>query len=160
MTRGTNAGCVLALGLALLSAPAAADDIVFLSTQLRPIEEAQKVRDVILKGFEGEVEFIPEDVGPFTTRMQAEMATQTGSVDLVGAIHGELAPVQEGLAPVGEVMGQLGDRAFNPTFVELGKLGTDEQIYVPWIQASYIMAANKEALEHLPDGANIQSLTY
>jgi multiple sugar transport system substrate-binding protein len=57
-------------------------------------------------------------------------------------------------------MGQLGDRAFNPTFVELGKLGTDEQMYVPWIQASYIMAANKEALEHLPDGANIQSLTY
>ena len=30
--------------------PAAAQDLVFLSTQLRPIEEAQKVRDVLLKG--------------------------------------------------------------------------------------------------------------
>ena len=159
MTRGNKAGCV-ALGLALLSAPAAADEIVFLSTQLRPIEEAQKVRDVILKDFDGEVDFVPEDVGPFTTRMQAEMATETGSVDLLGAIHGELAPVQEGLAPVGDVMDQLGDREFNPTFVELGKLGTGEQMYVPWIQASYIMAANRQALEHLPDGADIQSLTY
>jgi multiple sugar transport system substrate-binding protein len=160
MTQGNNAGCVLALGLALLSAPAAAEEIVLLSTQLRPVEEAQKVRDVILQGFDGEVDFIPEDVGPFTTRMQAEMATETGSVDLVGAVHGELAPVQDGLAPVGDVMAQLGDRTFNPTFVELGKLGTGEQMYVPWIQASYIMAANKQALEHLPEGADVQSLTY
>ena len=145
MAHRGNAGCVVALGLILVGVPAVADEIVFLSTQLRPIEEAQKVRDVILKDFEGEVEFIPEDVGPFTTRMQAEMATDTGSVDLVGAIHGELAPVQEGLAPVGDVMDQLGDRTFNPTFVELGKLGTGEQMYVPWIQASYIMAANRQA---------------
>ena len=160
MTQRNNAGCAVALGLALLSAPAAAQEIVFLSTQLRPVEEAQKVRDVILKDFDGEVEFIPEDVGPFTTRMQADMATETGSVDLVGAVHGELAPVQDGLVPLGDVMAQLGDRTFNPTFVELGKLGTGEQMYVPWIQASYVMAANKQALEHLPAGADVQNLTY
>ncbi|MGH6885591.1 MAG: carbohydrate ABC transporter substrate-binding protein, partial [Geminicoccales bacterium] len=160
MAQRRTAGCMVALGLAWLSMPAAADEIVFLSTQLRPIEEAQKVRDVILQGFAGEVDFIPEDPGPFTTRMLAEMATATGAVDLVGAVHGELPPVQDGLAPVGDVMGRLGDRTFNPTFVELGKLGTSEQMYVPWIQASYIMAANRQALAHLPDGADIQSLTY
>ena len=38
------------LGVTLLAGRAWADDLVFLSTQLRPIEEAQKVREVILKG--------------------------------------------------------------------------------------------------------------
>ena len=32
--------------------------------------------------------------------------------------------------------------------------------YIPWMQASYIMAANKEALQYLPDGADINALTY
>ena len=48
----------------------------------------------------------------------------------------------------------------NSTFLELGKLGTDEQKYIPWMQATYIMAANKKALEHLPDGADVMALTY
>jgi multiple sugar transport system substrate-binding protein len=48
----------------------------------------------------------------------------------------------------------------NPTFLELGKLGTDQQHYLPWMQASYIMAANKKALEFLPEGADIDALTY
>ena len=40
---------VAALAIASVM-PASAQEIVFLSTQLRPIEEAQKVRDVLLKG--------------------------------------------------------------------------------------------------------------
>jgi multiple sugar transport system substrate-binding protein len=48
----------------------------------------------------------------------------------------------------------------NPTFLKLGKLGTDKQHYMPWMQASYIMAANKKALEFLPEGADIDALTY
>ncbi|NNC52726.1 MAG: carbohydrate ABC transporter substrate-binding protein, partial [Erythrobacter sp.] len=32
--------------------------------------------------------------------------------------------------------------------------------YMPWMQASYIMAANKEALQYLPEGADIDALTY
>ncbi len=37
-------------GIGGLAQTASAQDLVFLSTQLRPIEEAQKVRDVLLKG--------------------------------------------------------------------------------------------------------------
>jgi multiple sugar transport system substrate-binding protein len=44
--------------------------------------------------------------------------------------------------------------------MELGKLGTDEQKYLPWMQATYVMAANKQALEHLPEGADLNALTY
>src|SRR3990172_7453954 len=35
--------------------------LVWLSTQLRPVQEAEKVRGVILADFPGTVEFIPED---------------------------------------------------------------------------------------------------
>jgi multiple sugar transport system substrate-binding protein len=47
-----------------------------------------------------------------------------------------------------------------PAFLELGKLGTGEQKYLPWMQASYVMAANRQALDHLPEGADINALTY
>ena len=42
----------------------------------------------------------------------------------------------------------------------LGKLGTAQQLYIPWMQATYIMAANKKALPYLPAGADINALTY
>lgn len=157
--RQTFRHLAVATALTLFSGPALAE-IIFLSTQLRPIEEAEQMRNVILKGFASEVEFIPEDTGPFTTRLKAEAEAGQGSVDLVGALHGDLPPVLDGLDSVDDVMAKLDDRGFVPTFVELGKLGTDHQVYVPWIQASYIMAASKQALEYLPDGADLNSLTY
>ena len=39
-------------------------------------------------------------------------------------------------------------------------LGTSEQKYLPWMQATYVMAANKKALPYLPEGADINALTY
>ncbi len=47
-----------------------------------------------------------------------------------------------------------------PAFMELGKLGTDEQLYIPWMQATYIMAARTDALEYLPEDADINALTW
>jgi multiple sugar transport system substrate-binding protein len=162
ITTGFAAG--LGLGAALvLSAPAPAQEVIFLSTQLRPIEEAQKVRQEILKDFEGgEVEFVPENEGPFTDRIIAEAKAGRGSVGLVGGQHGDLPPLLAAgaLADVDDVMATLGDREFNETFVDLGKLGADHQVYVPWMQATYIMAADKRALEHLPEGADLNALTY
>jgi multiple sugar transport system substrate-binding protein len=42
----------------------------------------------------------------------------------------------------------------------LGKFGTAHQLYIPWMQATYIMVANKEALPYLSGGADINALTY
>ena len=42
----------------------------------------------------------------------------------------------------------------------LGRFGTAHQLYIPWMQASYIMVANKAALRYLPDGADINALDY
>ena len=33
-------------------------------------------------------------------------------------------------------------------------------LYIPWMQASYIMVANKQALPYLPAGADINALSY
>jgi multiple sugar transport system substrate-binding protein len=153
-----------AAGMALLgsAAPALAEPTIFLSTQLRPIEEAQKVRNEILSGYDGEVEFVPEEDGQMPVRMQAEIATGAGEVGLVGALHGQLPALAEvdGLQPLDDLMASLGERQILPTFVELGKLGTEHQLYVPWMQATYIMAASRQALDHLPEGADLNALTY
>jgi len=37
----------------------ASAQVVFYSTQARPLEEAQKMRDEVLAGFDGEVQFSP-----------------------------------------------------------------------------------------------------
>ena len=48
-----------------------------------------------------------------------------------------------------------------PLFLETGLLGTDDFLYyVPWMQATYIMGANVAALDYLPDGADVNALTW
>ena len=54
----------------------------------------------------------------------------------------------------------LGGVKVNPAFQKLGKLGTGEQKYLPWMQATYVMAANKQALQYLPRRRRLNALTY
>lgn len=44
--------------------------------------------------------------------------------------------------------------------MEAAKLGTDKPLCMPWMQATYIMVADKRALPFLPAGADINALTY
>lgn len=135
-------------------------DMVFLSNQLRPIEEAQKVRQVILKDFPEPIEYVVDEPGPWVARIKAE--AQSGSVNtgLLGGLHGDFATITDALDPLDDVMGELGDRGIDPNYLELAKLGGDAALYVPWMQATYIMVASKEALPHLPEGASLERLTY
>jgi len=144
----------------LISIPTAtaADKVLFWSTQANPVEEAQAMRDDVLSGFEGEVEFQPSEGGPWLTRLQAELQAGTGQIGVLGALHGDFTGVADGLADLSDV--DLGSVEMNENFMELGKLGGDTQAYIPWMQATYIMAANKMALEHLPEGADIDALSY
>jgi multiple sugar transport system substrate-binding protein len=150
--------------MTLLSAgslTAKAEDVVFLSTQLRPIEEAHKVRDVLLQGGPA-TNFVVEEPAKLNVRIEAEKKAGTMSFSLIGALHGEVSGLMplEAVEPVDDVMSKLGDRGISPSLVELGKLGTGQQMYVPWMQATYIMAANKQALQYLPQGADINALSY
>ena len=143
-----------ALVVAVRPATTAAQDVVFLSTQLRPVEEATKMRQVILKGT-GPVTFVGEEPPQFTVRMQAETDAGKRTVSLVGALHGELGPLvpMGALQPIEDVAAKLSSRGIPASLMQLGKLGTPNQQYIPWLQATYVMAAHKSALAYLPAGA-------
>lgn len=141
---------------------AAAQDVNFLSTQLRPVEEAQKVRQVLLKGVPGKVSYLVEEPPQFDVRMKAEGKAGKRTISVAGALHGELQPlVTSGdIEPIDDIAAKLADRGIPPGLMELGKLGTSKQVYIPWMQATYIMVARKEALASLPAGADVNALTY
>jgi multiple sugar transport system substrate-binding protein len=153
---------LIVLAAALFAGTVAAQGIVFLSTQLSPIEESQKMRNDILRNFIGSVDFITDDAGPFIDRITAETAAGRGTVSLLGTLHGDYPNFLAGgaLQPLNDFMGELGGLGFQQVFMDLGKLGTDNQYYIPWMQATYFMAANVKALPYLPDGADVQALTY
>ncbi len=147
--------------VSLLAAPAAAQDLVFLSTQLRPVDEAQKVRDVLLKGAP-KTAYVVEEPPQFAVRMKAEQAAGKRTISLMGALHGELQP----LAPAGsldaldDVAKKLSGSGIPAGLMELGRLGTQSQQYIPWTQATYVLVVRKEALPMLPAGADVNALTY
>ena len=139
----------------LLAGPAAAE-VLFWSTQAQPIEETQAMREQVLADAPGGVSFQPADGGPWLTRIQAELGAGSGSIGLLGALHGDFTPLADGLADLSDI--DLSTVA--PGFVELGKLGTGEQRYIPWMQASFVMAANRQALEYLPEGVDLMAMSY
>lgn len=146
--------CALAL---TMGASVASADVLFWSTQAKPVEEAQAMREQVLGNFSDKVDYQPNDGGPWLTRLQAELQAGSGTIGVLGALHGDFSAMDpENLVDLSD----LGVMSASETFNNLAKLGTDEAQYIPWMQASYIMAANKKALEHLPEGADIDALTY
>jgi multiple sugar transport system substrate-binding protein len=138
---------------------AAQSPTVILSTQMVPEEEAAKMRDQIMAGYEGDFDFVGSEGGPFVDAIRSEASAGSGDTSVVIGLHGELSTLgAEGLLM--DLSDIAGDVDAAPAFMELGKLGTDEQLYIPMMQATYIMAARKEALEYLPEGADINALTW
>lgn len=143
------------------ASPADGGPVTFVSTQLGPEEEQAKMRDAILADFEGEVEFISSgEAGVIPQQIEAQGEAGEGEADLLGALHGEFSLWEDRgyLMDISDVAGEL--EGVNEQFMELGRLGTDQQYYIPWMQATYIMAARVEALDHLPDGADVNDLTW
>jgi len=142
---------------------APAQPLVFLSTQNVPVEEQEKMRTVILKDFTGaKTDFIADAEGAVVDRIIAEQKANKVSVGAIGVLHGTFpnllaANALEDLTPL---VSKLSDRPIVKEFMTLGKLGTDKQYYIPWMQATYILVANKKALQYLPANAKIDSLTY
>ena len=155
-TKMKLAGAVSGLAI-VVTATAAQADVLFWSTQAKPVEESQAMRDQVLAGHNEAVDSQPNDGGPWLTRLQAELEAGTGTIAVLGALHGDFSAMNpDDLVDLDD----LGVMSASATFNDLAKLGTDHMQYIPWMQASYIMAANKEALQYLPDGADINALTY
>jgi len=147
---------ILATAVAAAALPAAAEPL-FWSTQAKPVEEGQAMRDTVLNGFPGGVDYQASDQGPWMTRIEAELQAGKGSVEVLGALHGELSAVSDDLV---DLSGVTDTKAISASMLDLGKFGTGEQKYLPWMQATYVMAANRQALQYLPAGADIDKLSY
>ena len=52
----------------------------------------------------------------------------------------------EMLTDLSDLADELADLGINEDFLELGKLGTDTQYWIPWMQATYIMVARNEGM--------------
>jgi multiple sugar transport system substrate-binding protein len=150
-------------GTAAASPQQGAGKVIFFSNQLTQVSEVAAVRDTLLKGFNGDAEFIPTPVGQgqvFFNRVEAEAQTGRGSVSLLGALHGDYLLVKQHLTDLTPVANQLRRAGIPKDLMALGKIGTRRQLYIPWMQATYIMVANRRALQYLPRGANVNRLTY
>jgi multiple sugar transport system substrate-binding protein len=140
-----------------------AGNVVFFSNQLAQVPEIAAMRDVVLKGFDGNVDYVTPPIGQgqvWFNRIQAEAQAGKGTVSLLGGLHGDYLTIQQYLADLTPVAKQLTKAGIPKDLMTLGKLGTKKQFYIPWMQATYIMVASKQALQYLPKGANINALTY
>lgn len=150
----------------LQSAPSA--EITFSSTQLAPVAEQEWARNTLLRPFEDEtsirVRFVPDPEGPFNDRLLAEARAGRGSVDIIGQLHGgfPLLVAEGAVQDVAALMRQLNgrpDRTFPPDLVRAGQIG-GIQAFVPWMQATYLIAAHKQSMRYFPEGRNPNAMTY
>jgi multiple sugar transport system substrate-binding protein len=168
---GISRRTLFGLGLGVAAAPALSacggqstsggggeGSVTFLSTQFTPVEERQRFEKILTdKASSVKVAYNPVEPGVFASTIQSQVDAGKVQVGVVGGLHGDLAPQASRLLDVDDL---VTGREFVPDLLELGKLGGSTQKYIPWMQASYVLAVNKKALQWLPSGADVQKLTY
>ena len=162
-TGGTQAQPAAQQPTAAPAASGGGGNLVFFSTQFAPVEEQAKMQNTILKDSPVKADFIPSDTGPFNDRMTSEQKTGKVTVSLIGGLHGDLDPfVKTGyLEDLTALAQKLKDRGIAQAFMDLAHMGsTDKTYYIPWMQATYVLAINKKAMQYLPEGADVNALTY
>jgi multiple sugar transport system substrate-binding protein len=137
-------------------------NIVFMSNQLTPVDEQQSFLNTVLKGFPGGgVSFVAANTVPdLVNRVQAEGQAGSGTISLAGATVGDLETIANNLIDLSDVAAKLKGAGIPQALMNQAKLGTSKQLSIPWMQATYVMCANKKALPYLPKGANLNSLTW
>ncbi|WP_306214736.1 ABC transporter substrate-binding protein [Actinoplanes sp. RD1] len=173
--RGLSRRSLLALGAGAAAAPllgacggvstsgaeGGEGSVTLMSNQFSPVEERQRFEEILAKRVTGEkVAFNQVETGIFASTLQTQVDAGKVQVSLVGALHGDLAQHRDRLIDLDDVLGGLDDRGFATDVTELAKLGGTTTKYIPWMQASYVLAVNKKALQWLPSGVDVTKLTY
>ena len=148
---------IFILCLITFSTLIAQDEVNFYATQFNTLDEAQAFRDILAPaGYD----FSPSGTEALIDRVLAG----DESIDLIGILHGDLVQLyaSDTLLDLTELRQQLQtDRDFSPRFLALGQTPDSQaQVYIPWTQATFIMAANTASLEYLPQGTDIDTLTW
>jgi multiple sugar transport system substrate-binding protein len=138
--------------------------VEFQSSQGQPVNEAEGMRKQVLNGFNGSADFNSNLTdAEIITKIAAEGQTGKSSFDVIALSAGSFptlraADALEDLTPLAQKLQK--DRKFNSKLLDYGKLGTQKQYYIPWIQATYMLVVNKKANQYLPKGADANNLTY
>jgi multiple sugar transport system substrate-binding protein len=132
----------------------------FLSTQFTPVEEKQRYEAVLKKFVRVPVAYNSVDPGIFASTVKSQAAAQNIRTSLLGGLHGELAPLSGSLDDVDNILRDLSGRGFTKEMLDLTKVGGTTAKYIPWMQATYVVAVNKKALEWLPSGVDVNDLSY
>lgn len=151
---------LILLGVLAFGVLASAADITWMSTQFTPIAEGEFVRSQILAPFAEEtgisVDLLNVEYAEFASRIEAEYQAGAGEVAVLCGLHGDLAPFAYALA---DVSGITPGGTISPTLMAKGQMA-GKHVYIPLMQATYLMVVNVKALAYLPVGANIWALTY
>jgi len=134
--------------------------VTFLSTQFEPVEERARFEQILADHVPTPVAFNPVDAGVFATQIQSQVDSGRVEIGLVGGLHGDLVPHADRFTDLGELAGTAEQRGVATDLVDLGRLGGETVRYVPWMQATYVLAVHRQALEWLPSGVDPQQLTY
>lgn len=153
---------VLIICMLLTSAVFAEEVLNFASTQMVPAAEQIFAKSVLLKGFADEsgikAEFIPMEYPDLFTRLSAEVAAQKVTIALVGELHGGLDLMNTKVL-LDDLNGiTLPNRTFIKALEDYSVLA-GKKVYVPWMQATYVMAVNKKAFQYLPAGLKVEDVT-
>ncbi|MFN3979561.1 MAG: ABC transporter substrate-binding protein [Caldilinea sp.] len=139
----------------------AVGEVVFFSTQFVPVEEQEKFRAILQQGG---FDVTGSEEGPLLDVLLAGAQSGVSEIDVIGALHGTFPPLQQADAMMNMIdiaEDLMADRELTAAYLETGLLGTEDFLYyVPWMQATYIMAATVDALEYLPEGVDVNALTW
>jgi len=153
---------VLVISMLLTSAVFAGEVLNFTSTQMVPAAEQKFAKSVLLKGFTDETgvtaEFIPMEYHELFTRLSAEIAAKKVTISVVGDLHGGL-DLMNAKGLFDDLAGiTLPDRTFIKALEDYAVMA-GRKVYIPWMQATYVMVVNKKAFEYLPAGLTVEDVT-
>lgn len=155
----------LGVGFAVFRPVEERPTIIWTSTQLAPPAESDVVFNEILPAFEREsgviVKFVPEQsYATFEDRLVSQAEAGDVRVTVAGGLHGDFTVLTERGFLTNLDGTSLPDRTFIPGLWELSRTPAGEQFFVPWMQATYALVVNEKAMPYLPDGADVNALTF
>ena len=128
------------------SGAAAPGTVGFLSTQFTPVEERQRYEQVLRSRLSVPVAYNPVEGGVFTTTITSQAKTHNVRTALIGGLYNDLAPLADAFDDVSGLLRELGGAGYPDDILKLTTLGGTTPKFVPWMQATYIVAVNKQAL--------------
>ncbi|WP_460768572.1 ABC transporter substrate-binding protein [Mariniluteicoccus flavus] len=134
----------------------------FYATQFGQVEEKQRYEGIVKKFLtDPPTSFnVAPTTSEFLTQVKTQVAAKKVQFDVVGGLYGDLAPIADQLEDVDDLVADAKSAGIEQDLLDLGKLGGQTTKFIPWMQATYVVAVNKKALQWLPAGADVNNLTY